>query len=131
MAPHTPLIDRIHPWLAGFLAGFLTTLLFHQLTLAILWGIGLAPLGPFSFAATPPFGVPAVLSLAFWGGVWGIVFALLEPRLPPRPLYWPAVFLFGALLPSLVALLMVFPLNREALGWRLAAFPADDGLPGQ
>ncbi|MDW7710375.1 MAG: hypothetical protein SCH98_07845 [Deferrisomatales bacterium] len=43
-------------WLFGFLAGFLATLVFHQLTLASLWGAGIAPFGPFFMAATRPLG---------------------------------------------------------------------------
>jgi hypothetical protein len=108
--------DPTKRWLLGFCAGFLATLIFHQLTLAVLWGIGLAPFGPFSLAATSPFGVPAVFSLAFWGGVWGIVFALVEYRFPPPPAYWLTAFLFGAILPSLVALLVVLPLKGKPLG---------------
>jgi hypothetical protein len=102
--------------LFGFIAGFLATLIFHQLTLAILWGIGLAPFGPFSMVATQPFGVPAVISLAFWGGIWGILFALIEGSFPPRWAYWVMAFLFGALLPSLVALLVVLPLKGRPIG---------------
>jgi hypothetical protein len=102
--------------LFGFIAGFLATLIFHQLTLAVLWGIGLAPFGPFSMAATQPFGVPAVFSLAFWGGVWGILFALIEGSFPQRWAYWVMAFLFGALLPSLVALLVVLPLKGRPIG---------------
>lgn len=108
----------VHPtrkWWVGFISGFLATLVFHQLALALLWGIGLAPFGPFSLAPTPPFGVPAVLSLAFWGGIWGILFALIEPRFPGPPRYWQAAFLFGALLPSMVALVVVFPLKGKPL----------------
>ncbi|MGX2042148.1 hypothetical protein ACWJKU_18775 [Methylocaldum sp. MU1018] len=102
--------------LFGFLAGFLATLIFHQLALALLWGIGLAPFAPFSLAPTSPFGIPAVFSLAFWGGVWGILFASVEYRFPPAPRYWTAAFLFGAVLPSLVALLVVLPLKGRPLG---------------
>jgi hypothetical protein len=102
--------------LFGFIAGFLATLIFHQLTLAILWGIGLAPFKPFSMVATQPFGVPAVISLAFWGGIWGILFVLIEGRFPPRGAYWVMAFLFGALLPSLVALLVVLPLKGRPIG---------------
>jgi hypothetical protein len=102
--------------LFGFIAGFLATLIFHQLTLAVLWSIGLAPFGPFSMAATQPFGVPAVFSLAFWGGVWGILFALIEGRFPPRGAYWVMAFLFGAILPSLLALLVVLPLKGQPIG---------------
>ncbi|HLF96445.1 MAG TPA: hypothetical protein VI457_04820 [Methylococcaceae bacterium] len=103
--------------LFGFIAGFLATLVFHQLTLALLWGAGLAPFGPFQTAPTQPFGVPAVLSLAFWGGVWGIAYALVDRRFFPQGnAYWSTAFGFGAILPSLVALLVVLPLKGKALG---------------
>jgi hypothetical protein len=102
--------------LYGFIAGFLSTLVFHQLTLEILWIAGLAPFGPYSMAVTSPFGIPAVFSLAFWGGIWGILFAQLEGSLPPRGGYWAVTFLFGGILPSLVALLVVFPLKGKPIG---------------
>jgi hypothetical protein len=107
--------------LRGFLAGSLATLIFHQLTLAVLWGAELAPLGPFSMAATRPFGVPAVLSLAFWGGVWGVLFASVDGRFPRGGGYWAAALLFGAVLPSLVALLVVPPLKGQPVagGWHV------------
>jgi hypothetical protein len=98
-----------------FIAGFFATLIFHQLTLALLWGVGLAPFGPFSMATTQPFGVPAVFSLAFWGGIWGIAFALIEGSFPRR-LYWWMAFVFGAILPSLVALMIVLPLKGKPMG---------------
>ena len=101
--------------LFGFLAGFLATLIFHQLTLALLWSIGLAPFGPFPMAATKPFGVPVVFSLAFWGGIWGLVLVLIEGRFPKKG-YWLSVFLFGAILPSLVALCLVLPLKGRPMG---------------
>ncbi len=100
----------------GFLAGFLATLIFHQLTLAVLWNLGVAPFGPFSMAATQPFGVPAVFSLAFWGGVWGILFAFVQNRFPRRAGYWVTAFFFGAILPSLVALCVVLPLKGRPVG---------------
>ncbi|WP_133716326.1 hypothetical protein [Methylocaldum gracile] len=116
MAYHDTPIDTATRGLFGFVAGFFATLIFHQLTLALLWAVGLAPFAPFSLAPTSPFGIPAVFSLAFWGGVWGVLFALIEPRFPPPPGYWVTAFLFGAILPSLVALLVVFPLKGRPLG---------------
>jgi hypothetical protein len=98
----------------GFLAGFFATLIFHQLTLLVLWSLGVAPFGPFPMDATQPFGVPAVFSLAFWGGIWGILFALIHGSFP-RGGYWVSTFLFGAVLPSLVALLVVLPLKGRPL----------------
>lgn len=102
--------------LFGFIAGFLSTLIFHQLALGFLWSAGVAPSAPFSMAATHPFGVPAVFSLAFWGGVWGILFALSERRFARRGGYWVTAFLFGAVLPSLIALFVVLPLKGQPIG---------------
>lgn len=102
--------------LYGFIAGFLATLIFHQLVLAGLWQLEIAPFAPFSMKATWPFGVPAVLSLAFWGGVWGVVFILVHRKFPHGGNYWLAAFLFGAVAPSLVALLVVIPLKGGAMG---------------
>lgn len=90
--------------LVGFIAGFWATLVFHQLMVAFLRGVGVVPFLPYSWTPTEPFGIPAVLSLAFWGGVWGIIFMLIDGRFPPGAGYWAVAFLFGAVLPSLVAL---------------------------
>jgi hypothetical protein len=72
-------------------------------------------------AATRPFGVPAVVSLALWGGVWGVLFASVDGRFPRGSGYWAAALLFGAVLPSLVALLVVLPFKRQHLagGWHV------------
>jgi hypothetical protein len=102
--------------LFGFIAGFLATLTFHQVGLALLWWAGVAPSGPFSMIATQPFGVPAVISLAFWGGVWGILFGLVDVSFPRGSGYWLMAFLFGAILPTLVALLVVLPLKGRPMG---------------
>ena len=102
--------------LTGFIAGFFATLIFHQLALTILWAVGIAPFGPFSMALTQPFKVPAVISLALWGGAWGVLFALVDRRFPRGAGYWVTAFLFGAILPSLIALLMVLPLKGRPMG---------------
>jgi hypothetical protein len=57
-----------------------------------------------------------VFSLAFWGGVWGIVYALVDRRFPRDMGYWVVAFLFGGILPSLVALLVVIPLKGGPVG---------------
>jgi hypothetical protein len=82
----------------------------------LLWWAGIAPFAPFSLAATQPFGLPAVLSLAFWGGVWGIIFGLVDNRFPADGGYWVTAFLFGAIFPSLIALLVVIPLKGGPVG---------------
>ena len=110
---HLNSVPRI---LYSFAAGFLATLIFHQLALWLLWQAGIAPFAPFSMATTHPFGVPALFSLAFWGGVWGIMFGFVEVRFPGHSGYWVTSFLFGAVLPSLVALLIVLPLKGRPMG---------------
>lgn len=107
---------------AGFIAGFLATLIFNQLTLVLLRAVQIAPMAPFSMAPTSPFGVPAVFSLAFWGGIWGILYAFIDKRFPPGAGYWAGAFLFGAIFPTLVAMLIVLPLKGLPVGggWKPA-----------
>ena len=109
-----------HKLWMGFLAGFIAVLLFHQPVLALLTQIGFAKANVYSFSATAPLGVPQVLSLAFWGGVWGVAFAAIEHRLPRASLYWLCAFAFGAIFPTLVAWFVVAPLKGLPLagGWQ-------------
>lgn len=102
--------------LFGFIAGFLSVFVFHQVAVALLSAFGMAPISAFNTQPVPPFGVPAVLSAAFWGGVWGIVFALAQTRFPRGGGYWVAALVFGAVLPTLVALLIVTPLKGGPIG---------------
>lgn len=100
----------------GFIAGFVATLVFHQLAVTILHAIGLAPFGAWNFSATAPLGVPAVLSLSFWGGIWGILMLLVHQRFGHGSKYWINAFLFGGLVTSFVALFIVVPLKGGPLG---------------
>jgi hypothetical protein len=100
----------------GFLAGFLATLTFHQIALWLLWGMKIAPFAPYNMAGTLPWGVPAVISLALWGGVWGVLFAFVQSRFPRHGGYWASAFFFGAIFPSLVALLVVLPMKGLPVG---------------
>jgi hypothetical protein len=106
---------------AGFIAGFLATLIFHQLILTILWVIKIAPFSPFPMHPTKPLGIPAVFSLAFWGGIWGIIYIYVHLKFPKGAGYWLLAFLFGAIFPTLVAMLVVLPLKGKPMGggWHL------------
>ena len=108
-------MEYVYPFLAGFIA----TLTFHQGTLAALHKAGLWPKPAFSMARTGPIHVPAVLSLAFWGGVWGILLWLLI-RDQVGIQYWFSAILFGAVAPSAVALFVVFPAKGMPVagGWK-------------
>src|SRR5207253_3453044 len=54
----------------AFIAGFVSTLLFHQGVLALFYLAGAVQRTPYDLGSGPPFGIPAVISLAFWRGVW-------------------------------------------------------------
>ena len=96
--------------LAAFVAGFLATLIFHQGAIALLYGAGVIPVAPYPLAPTSPFAVPQVISLAFWGGVWGLVlWAVIRNARGLK--YWSLCLAFGAVAPTAVAMLVVFPLK--------------------
>ena len=100
----------------GFSAGFLSVLIFQSGLVAILHAAGAVPFAPWSLAPVPPFGVPRSLSAAFWGGLWGIAYALLEPRLTARLGWWSGGLAFGAVLPVLVLWFVVMPLKGLPVG---------------
>ncbi len=100
--------------LLAFIAGFLATLIFHQVALALLHAAGVSSRGAWSMKPVPPFGVPAVISLAFWVGVWGIIMILVIDRFRGAP-YWIWAVVFGAVLPTLVAVFVVAPLKHQPI----------------
>jgi len=106
-------------WLLAFLAGFVATLVFHQGALWLLHLAGMTPRTPFAMRPVPPFGVPSVISLAFWGGVWGII--MIAAIAKARAFYLVAT-IFGAVLPTLVAAFVIAPLRH---------MPLPGGSPGK
>lgn len=97
-------------YVKAFIAGFAATLVFHQGVLALLHLADPSVPAPFNMTALPPLGIPAVLSLAFWGGVWGIPIWWLI-RNAQGFMYWLLAAVLGAIGPSAVAMLLVFPLK--------------------
>jgi hypothetical protein len=109
--------------LVAFIGGFLSVLIFHQPMLAILRAIAFAPdkLIPYVMTPTTPLGIPRTLSLAFWGGIWGLILAVVLTWTKGLS-YWLSGLIFGALAPSIVNWFVVLPLKGEPVGggW---AFP--------
>jgi hypothetical protein len=106
----------------GFGAGFFATIVFHEPGVALCHLIGITPILSYSLQPVPPFGVPQVVSLAFWGGVWGIVFAFVERPLARSPLgYWAGAIAFSAV-PTVVSWLVVAPLKGQPIAGGFA-FP--------
>jgi hypothetical protein len=102
--------------MVGFVAGFLSVLTVQSATLAIFYAAGApVPFPPWSMMPVPPFGVPVTLSAAFWGGLWGVAYALLEPRLTARLGWWAGGLAFGAL-PLLALWFVALPLKGLPVG---------------
>lgn len=110
-------------YIKAFIAGFVSTLVFHQ---GLLWGLdrlGYVSATAWNLSPVAPLGIPLVVSLAFWGALWGLVLWFLIRRAEAAGYYVGALIL-GAILPTAVALTLV-PLARggdvESMmqGWTL------------
>ena len=66
----------------GFIAGAIAVLTFHQGMIALLHALTpeWVPFYPYRTLPVPPFGIPAVVSNCFWGGLWGAAFGMLMTR---------------------------------------------------
>jgi hypothetical protein len=111
-------MKRIVRFVQAFIAGFVSTLVFHQGVLALLYLAGALPRAPYDLRAVPPFGLPAVISLALWGGAWGVAIWSLLKHLGGGA-YWVWAVVIGAIGPSAVALFIVYPLKGMPMagGW--------------
>lgn len=97
-------------WFKAFVSGFLSTLIFHQGLFAVFFYAGMVPSAPFNLNPVPPLGVPAVISLAFFGGLWGMVLWAIIGRMATAG-FWALAIILGAIGPTAVAMLVVFPLK--------------------
>ena len=106
----------------GLVAGALAMLLCHQTSLQLLYWCGLIQHPAFRLASVPPFNVPMIVSVTFWGALFGAILNML-PTLPAR------VSVRG-LVNSLFAILMVWFFVRPiaghgvAFGWNPHAMAA-------
>lgn len=101
----------------GFIAGFVSTIVFHQGILEILFQFGIIPKAPYAMTPTKPFAIPAFISLAFWGGIWGIIPAVIFKHNSVKFAYWLKLFIFGGIFPPLCAALVVFPLKGIVMNY--------------
>jgi hypothetical protein len=102
--------------LLGFIAAAISVLTFHQamweaLHVLNLPGLGMPPAYP--TRPVPPLGVPLILDLCFWGGLYGIVFGLFLPRMT-GPL-WLCGLVLG-IIAALVGLLVVPAIKGLPIG---------------
>ena len=101
----------------GCVAGALSVLLFHQPILQIFFWLGWAPMAAFRVALVPPFNVPLVVSITFWGAVYGGVFGLLLPFVR-APLWLKGIC--AGLVAMTLAWFVFLPLmgHDAAFGWQ-------------
>lgn len=97
--------------LMWFIAGCIGVLAGHQIVLMLLHNAGIAPFAPFPMQSVGPLGVPQLVSIIFWGGIWGIVLGLIAPWFGRGLKYWILVAIFGAVAPTLIAVAVVFPMK--------------------
>jgi hypothetical protein len=103
------------------IAAVLSVLTFHQGMWALfhymeLPGLGMPP--PYPTDAIPPFGIPRIVDLCFWGGVWGALFGAVW-RLP-RSTYWWGGLILGAAA-AVTGLIVVAAIKGLPIGggWQL------------
>jgi hypothetical protein len=99
----------------AFVAGALAVPIFHQILLLLFYLAGIVPFRPFDMSPTKPLGVPALVSISFWGGVWGVVFVLTLPRWFRGTAYWIAAAIVGGVALTLVFMFVVWPLKVGGL----------------
>ncbi|HKZ06163.1 MAG TPA: hypothetical protein VJU81_11890 [Methylomirabilota bacterium] len=99
----------------GFLAGALSHLIFQGALGSVLYAAGLLPGLTWSLVPVPPLGVPKTLSLAFWAGLWGVVYAVIERRLTARFGWWMGGLVFGVA-PLLAHWFVAQPLKGLGIG---------------
>lgn len=104
----------------GFSAGAIAVLVFHQGLAEIFDLAGIGRQLAFRLQPTWPFGIPALVSLSFWGAMYGVVFALLQPRFR-RPL-WQAGIAMG-LIAGVLTLFVALPLKGTLIAHGGAVWP--------
>jgi hypothetical protein len=105
-------------FMKAFIAGFVSTLVFHQGLLMLFYLAAVVPRAPYDLKPVPPLGIPAVISLAFWGGAWGVaIWPLLKGV--NGPAYWVRALVISAIASGSVTLFIVSPLKGMPMagGW--------------
>ncbi|HIE68763.1 MAG TPA: hypothetical protein EYP98_00625 [Planctomycetes bacterium] len=93
----------------GFIAAAIAVVTVHELISYILLQAGMFPREPWSMNPAAVTGVPQIISDMFWGGVWGILFALIYPFIPTNS---PTLkgLIFGIVAPAIMGVLIALPL---------------------
>jgi len=93
----------------GFAAGAIAVVTAHEIIDYILYATGIFPRVPWSMAPAALTGVPQIVSDIFWGGLWGVLFALLGDKIPGANLTVKGL-IFGIVGPAIVGVFILVPL---------------------
>jgi hypothetical protein len=67
----------------GFAAAAISVAVVHEAIIYLLNAAGYIPSRGWSMTpAIPPWGIPRLINNIFWGGLWGVLFALVYERIP-------------------------------------------------
>jgi len=66
----------------GFVAGAIAVVTAHEIINYILHYFDIFPRVPWSMTPAAMTGVPQIVSDAFWGGLWGVLFVLISDKIP-------------------------------------------------
>jgi hypothetical protein len=93
----------------GFIAGAIAVVTVHEIVNFVLLQAGVFPRIPWSMEPAAMTGLPQILADAFWGGLWGILFALIINCIPGRS---PAIkgLVFGVVGPAILGVFILVPL---------------------
>lgn len=95
--------------LFGFLAGVIATVTIHELIKLALFNAGIFPRSPWSMNPAAMTGLPQIASDAFWGGLWGALFAVVFDYVPGAGATSKGL-VFGILGPALLGVFLLVPL---------------------
>jgi hypothetical protein len=95
--------------LMGFIAGAIAVATAHEIINWLLLQAGLFPRVPWSMQPAATTGVPQIVSDMFWGGLWGVLFAAIQDRIPGGSL-WLKGLIFGLIGPALIGVFILVPL---------------------
>lgn len=94
--------------LLGFVAGAIATVTTHEIIALILNQAGLFGRVPWPMEANSFSGLPQALNDMFWGGVWGIVFALILGNYPKGSMTIKGALL-GIIGPAIIGVFSLVP----------------------
>ena len=101
----------------GFIAGAIATLTIHEIIKYFFFDAGVIPLQPWDMTpiAGGPFPgvIPKIVNDAFWGGLWGAVFALILGNVPKGSMTLRGILL-GIVGPAVLGVFVLVPLLKGA-----------------